>query len=356
VNETDTCREFVVPRLIKAGWDTAPHSIAEQRIFTDGRVYLVRGKPNRGKQKKADYLLRYTREFPIAVVEAKADYKKPDDGLAQAKDYAQTLDLKFAYSTNGTGVIEFDFLTGTETALSQFPSQQELWQRLAQDSNLTDRQQEQLLEGFNLQSGRFPRYYQDVAINRVAEAVIAGKSRILLTMATGVGVPFVRIQDLDPYSPSIRPRKVISPEVESSYSRTRLQGTEALIAVVGATIGKVGSVPREWTGANIARAVCRIVPGPAIRREYLIAVLLSPRCQNYFRDVTRTLAQPTLTVAHLAQTPIPLPPLSEQDGILVRLAAVRHQLHRLQHNRSAATAALSALLPAVLDSAFKGEF
>ena len=113
MNEADTCREFVVPRLFEAGWDTAPHSIAEQRIFTDGRVYLVRGKPNRGKQKKADYLLRYTRDFPIAVVEAKADYKKPGDGLAQAKDYAQTLDLKFAYSTNGTGIIEFDFLKGT---------------------------------------------------------------------------------------------------------------------------------------------------------------------------------------------------------------------------------------------------
>ena len=106
MNEADTCREFVVPRLLEAGWDAAPHSIAEQRIFTDGRVYLVRGKPNRGKQKKADYLLRYTRDFPIAVVEAKADYKKPDDGLAQAKDYAQTLDLKFAYSTNGTGIID----------------------------------------------------------------------------------------------------------------------------------------------------------------------------------------------------------------------------------------------------------
>ena len=194
MNEADTCREFVVPRLLEAGWDAAPHSIAEQRIFTDGRVYLVRGKPNRGKQKKADYLLRYTRDFPIAVVEAKADYKKPDDGLAQAKDYAQTLDLKFAYSTNGTGIIEFDFLKGTETALSQFPSPQELWQRLAKASNLTDRQQEQLLEGFNLQSGKVPRYYQDVAINRVVEAVIAGKPRILLTMATGTGKTVVAFQ------------------------------------------------------------------------------------------------------------------------------------------------------------------
>lgn len=167
MNEADTCREYVVPSLVEAGWDSGPHSIAEQRIFTDGRVCLVRGKPKRGKQKKADYLLRYTRDFPIAAVEAKADYKQPGDGFAQAKDYAETLDIKFAYSTNGTGIIEFDFLTGTETELSQFPSPQELWQRLNQAANLTEKQQEQLLEGFNLQSGKIPRYYQEIAINRV---------------------------------------------------------------------------------------------------------------------------------------------------------------------------------------------
>src|SRR5690606_3551566 len=104
----------------------------------------------------------YTRDFPIVVVEAKADYKHPGDGLAQAKDYAETLDIKFAYSTNGTGIIEFDFLTGTESELSQFPSPQELWQRLNQAANLTEKQQEQLLEGFNLQSGKIPRYYQEI--------------------------------------------------------------------------------------------------------------------------------------------------------------------------------------------------
>ena len=194
MNEADTCREYVVPGLVEAGWDTAPHSIAEQRIFTDGRVFLVRGKPKRGKQKKADYLLRYTRDFPIAIVEAKANYKQPGDGLAQAKDYAQTLDLKFAYSTNGTGIIEFDFLTGIETVLSQFPSPLELWHRLALSSHLTDRQQEQVLEGFNLQSGKIPRYYQDIAINRVVEAVIAGRPRILVTMATGTGKTVVAFQ------------------------------------------------------------------------------------------------------------------------------------------------------------------
>lgn len=194
MNEADTCREYVVPRLVEAGWDSTPHSIAEQRIFTDGRVYLVRGKPKRGKQKKADYLLRYTRDFPIAVVEAKADYKKPGDGLGQAKDYAETLDIKFAYSTNGTGIVEFDFLTGNESELSQFPTPQELWQRLNQAAKRTANQQDQLLEGFNLQSGQIPRYYQEIAINRVVAAAIANSPRILLTMATGTGKTVVAFQ------------------------------------------------------------------------------------------------------------------------------------------------------------------
>ena len=163
MNEADTCREYVVPGLVAAGWDVAPHSIAEQRIFTDGRVFVVRGKVKRGKQKKADYLLRYTRDFPISVVEAKADYKRPGDGLGQAKDYAQTLDIKFAYATNGTGIIEFDFLTGTESVLSAFPTPVELWQRFAKSSHVSGAQTGQLLEGFNLQSGKVPRYYQGIA-------------------------------------------------------------------------------------------------------------------------------------------------------------------------------------------------
>lgn len=111
-SEADTCRKYVVPKLTVAGWENEPHSIAEQRYFTDGRIIVAGGKVRRGKQKRADYLLRYTRDFPIAVVEAKPEYKTPTAGLGQAKDYAQTLGLKFAYSTNGRGIVEFDFTTG----------------------------------------------------------------------------------------------------------------------------------------------------------------------------------------------------------------------------------------------------
>jgi type I restriction enzyme R subunit len=141
----------------------------------------------RGKQKRADYLLRYTRDYPIAVVEAKADYKSPSDGLQQAKDYAQTLDLKFSYSTNGTDIVEFDFITGVEANLDAFPTPAELWFRLQAVDELDEKQREQLLTPYNLQAGKTPRYYQDVAINRAVQAIVKGKRRVLLTMATGTG-------------------------------------------------------------------------------------------------------------------------------------------------------------------------
>jgi type I restriction enzyme R subunit len=88
VTEADTCRRFVVPRLQTAGWDGAPHAINEQRTFTDGRVIFIGGKAKRGRQKRADYILRYSADYPIAVVEAKAAYKSAADGMQQAKDYA----------------------------------------------------------------------------------------------------------------------------------------------------------------------------------------------------------------------------------------------------------------------------
>ncbi len=107
INEADTCKRYVVPRLLKAGWDEPPRSIIEQRTFTDGRISVAGAKARRGPRKRADYLLQYTRDFAIAVVEAKAAYKSPGTGLQQAKDYAEILGLKFAYATNGEGIVEF---------------------------------------------------------------------------------------------------------------------------------------------------------------------------------------------------------------------------------------------------------
>lgn len=105
MNEADTCRAYVVPRLRAAGWDAEPHSITEQHTFTDGRIVRAGSRPRRRVGKRADYLLRYTLDLPLAVVEAKAEYKLPGDGLQQGKDYAGILGLKFVYATNLTTIL-----------------------------------------------------------------------------------------------------------------------------------------------------------------------------------------------------------------------------------------------------------
>jgi type I restriction enzyme R subunit len=196
MNEADTCRTFVVPKLQTAGWDTAPYSIAEQRTFTNpkGRVRIVEGKIVRGKPKRADYILRYRNDFPIAVVEAKANYKTPGAGLQQAKDYATLLGLKFAYSTNGTGIVEFDFITGIEKPVDSFPSPGELWGRVQASEPLPAAAQEKLVVPNYADPERPPRYYQQIAINRALEAILRGQSRILITMATGTGKTVVAFQ------------------------------------------------------------------------------------------------------------------------------------------------------------------
>jgi type I restriction enzyme R subunit len=130
LSEADTCRVHVTPKLQAAGWDCEPHLIREQRTFTDGRIVVTGGRARRRPGKRADYLLCYRPDFTIAVVEAKALYRSPADGMQQAKSYAETLGLKFAYATNGEGILEFDFITGIEREISEFPTPEELWGRL----------------------------------------------------------------------------------------------------------------------------------------------------------------------------------------------------------------------------------
>ena len=146
--------------------------------------------------KRADYLLRYTRDFPLAVVEAKAAYKTAGDGLQQAKDYAEILGLKFAYATNGQEIIEFDYFTGPGDA-SSTPSRRptSCGQRYRPASRLAD---ETSPTGCSRRSttpaARAQRYYQEIAINRAVEAILQGQRRVLLTMATGTGKTAVAFQ------------------------------------------------------------------------------------------------------------------------------------------------------------------
>jgi type I restriction enzyme R subunit len=192
--EADTCRKHVVPLLQAAGWDAEPHSIAEQRSITDGRIVPVGKGFIRRPPKRVDYLLRFRRDFPIAVVEAKAEYKAASDGLQQAKDYAEMLGLKFAYATNGPDIIEFDYFTGLETHLMNYPTPEQLWQRYRQASGLIDGTAERILEPINFSVGKGERYYQQIAIHRSVEAIYKGQQRLLLTMATGTGKTAVAFQ------------------------------------------------------------------------------------------------------------------------------------------------------------------
>jgi type I restriction enzyme R subunit len=194
LSEADTCRLYVTPKLQAAGWDHEPYLLREQVTFTDGRIIVVGGRARRRPGKRADYLLCYRPDFALAVVEAKAFYRSPGDGLQQAKAYAETLGLKFAYSTNGEGIVEFDYLTGTEREVADFSGPEELWNRLKAAEGLSDPAAEHLLAPSYHLADRKARYYQEIAINRTVQAVLQGRRRILLTMATGTGKTVVAFQ------------------------------------------------------------------------------------------------------------------------------------------------------------------
>ena len=198
--ERDTCRDYVLPLLAGAGW--SDDQIVEQFPITDGRIVTVGKKHRRGDALRADYVLEYEPGVPIAVVEAKREYSIPGKGLQQAKNYAQLLDLPFAYSTNGKGIVEDDRDTGLENdRLTAFPSPDELWARYrAWKGIVEDSVADGLLLPFNraLRNAdgtvKEPRYYQRTAINRSVEAILRGDKRLLLTMATGTGKTFVSMQ------------------------------------------------------------------------------------------------------------------------------------------------------------------
>lgn len=190
-NEADTCRMYVLPKLKAAGW--TDDQIREQVNITDGRIHVSGRQARRGKPKKPDYILRYRRDYPIAVVEAKADYLMPSTGMQQAKDYAEILDLCFAYSTNGKGIVEFDFTTGIERDVETFPSAKELWNRLRVHKGLGEELEDKLLTPY-FTSDKMPRYYQQIAINRAVEAILKGEKRVLLTLATGSGKTKIAFQ------------------------------------------------------------------------------------------------------------------------------------------------------------------
>lgn len=193
-SEADTCRIYIVPKLHAAGW--VDETISEQMVLTPGRIVPIGDRHTRKEGLRPDYVLFIRQNIPIAVVEAKAEYREPAAGLQQAIQYAEMMGLNFAYSSNGRGIIEHDFITGVERSLETFPSPDELWGRLKGTLNIQSQEKEKdaLSAYWQEAGGKLPRYYQQLAINKAVNAVLAGQHRILITMATGTGKTFVAFQ------------------------------------------------------------------------------------------------------------------------------------------------------------------
>ena len=190
MNEAETRAEHIDPALAAAGWGVIDGSrIRREYPITLGRL---EGAGKRGAALSADYVLEY-RNTKLAVVEAKAWDKHLTEGVAQAKDYATKLQIRYTYSTNGQGVFAIDMATGVEQEISTFPSPQELWNLTFAIENAWRNRFAAV--PFEDKGGYFiGRYYQDIAVDRVLEAIVDGRDRILLTLATGTGKTFIAFQ------------------------------------------------------------------------------------------------------------------------------------------------------------------
>ncbi len=198
LTERDICSKFITPAIIEAG--RSDEQIREEVSFTKGRI-KVQGKTiARWEPKRADYILYYQNNFPIAVIEAKDNKHTVGDGMQQALGYAQMLDIPFVYSSNGDGFLEHDRTKDAgkvenELSLKQFPGPQELFLKYKKYKGITDDKEPLIMSDYyDDGSGRQPRYYQEIAINKAVEAVAKKQDRILLVMATGTGKTYVASQ------------------------------------------------------------------------------------------------------------------------------------------------------------------
>lgn len=200
-SERDICTKFITPAIERAGWDIMTQ-VREEVTFTKGQIVVHGNKVRRKKQKRADYLL-YPKghpNLPIAIIEAKKDTLPLGGGMQQVLEYAEMLDIPFAYTSNGTGFIEHD-RTAVEgkrervLTLDKFPSPEELWERFKKWKGIDSVKEKIIAQPYFIDSrGKEPRYYQRIAINRTIEAVANGKKRLLLVMATGTGKTYTAFQ------------------------------------------------------------------------------------------------------------------------------------------------------------------
>ena len=194
MTEEDIKLQYITP-AVTSKWSIGKITMESQ--ITDGKINLKGNFVFREKPKRADYLLYLSANNPIAVIEAKDNHHSISHGLQQAMEYAKMLDLPFAFSSNGNGFAEHDFLTGTERefGLDEFPTEAELIARYKKESGLTSAQEIAIDQPYYTSQNTYPpRYYQRIAINRTIDAIARGQQRLLLVMATGTGKTYTAFQ------------------------------------------------------------------------------------------------------------------------------------------------------------------
>ena len=201
LSEEDIKLRYITPAIMEKGWSVKDITMETKVKLTDGKINLRGNLVARGKAKYADYMLYYNKANPIAIVEAKDANHSVSFGMQQAKEYCEMMDVPFAYSSNGFGFQEYDFLTGKERTLSMadFPTKEELYKRFQEESNAGCGLNADELKVINQpyctgQDIYPPRYYQRNAVNRTVDAVARGEKRMLLVMATGTGKTYTAFQ------------------------------------------------------------------------------------------------------------------------------------------------------------------
>ena len=254
MNEAETRAELIDPALKAAGWGVVEGSrVRREYMIIPGRI---EGRGRRGKPLTADYLLEY-RNTKLAVVEAKADTRQLTEGVGQAKDYAGKLAVRFTYASNGKGIYSIDMATGQEGELAAFPSPEQLWAMTFAEADMwRDRFAAVAYED---KGGSHPgRYYQDIAIERVLQAIARRETRILLTLATGTGKTFIAFQiawklfhsrwNLS-NQPTRRPRILFLADrnilANQAYSAFMAFPEDAMVRIKPGDIRKKGKVPKN---------------------------------------------------------------------------------------------------------------
>lgn len=195
LSEEDIKARYITPAVEQSGWDKK--QIRYEYAFTAGRIILRGNITSRGKQKRADYLLFYKPNLPLAIIEAKDNNHPVGAGLQQAIEYAEALDVKFVYASNGDEFVEQDLITGDirNLSLDEFPSPEKLYHRYVSEMNFSETGEKALLEPYYWVPGyKTPRYYQRIAVDRTVNAVAGGRDRVLLVCATGTGKTFMAFQ------------------------------------------------------------------------------------------------------------------------------------------------------------------